>query len=118
MKTNWLLEIFCSSRSPCDGRGLSIWGGLGCIKPRAEVLRSASHVILSGMGSSLCACIPWNTTSGPGGSSRNHRERRAVAFSATACHGAVVVLVSRSGESVEIAKLLPLLKAQGVTIIG
>jgi glucosamine--fructose-6-phosphate aminotransferase (isomerizing) len=120
MQTNWLLEdILIQPESLRRMADYQFGEGRVALNHAAEVLRSASHVILSGMGSSLCACIPLEYYLGSRGIPVATIESgELLHFRQRACHAAVVVLVSRSGESVEIAKLLPLLKAQGVTIIG
>lgn len=86
----------------------------------AELLRSSKHIILSGMGGSLFACIPLSYFFAARGVSAT------VIESAELMHFGVptldaetaVILVSRSGESVEVTKLLPLLKQAGTKVIG
>ena len=85
----------------------------------AARLMAGKPLLLSGMGSSLYACfalsaelaqhgIPITTIDTAELLHYHHRAYRA----------AVAVLVSRSGESIETLKLLPLLKAQGTQIVG
>jgi glucosamine--fructose-6-phosphate aminotransferase (isomerizing) len=85
----------------------------------ADKLRRAQQVVFTGMGSSLFAGVP---------AARALCRRgipAQVVNTAELLHGdypafgkAAVVLVSRSGESVEVMRVLPLLKAQGTTLIG
>jgi glucosamine--fructose-6-phosphate aminotransferase (isomerizing) len=66
--------------------------GRAALREAAELLRAAPRAVVTGMGASLAA--------------------------ARALRGAAVVLVSRSGETVEAVKLLPALREAGATIIG
>lgn len=93
--------------------------GRAALNRAADLLRGASRVILSGMGSSLCACIPLeHYLSSHEIPASTIDTGELLHFRQQACHGAVTVLVSQSGDTIEIAKLLPLLKAQGATVIG
>jgi glucosamine--fructose-6-phosphate aminotransferase (isomerizing) len=94
--------------------------GAAALGEAANLLRGAERVVLSGMGSSLFGCLPLETYF-------NRRGIPAVAIDASellhyrhpVCGpGCVVVLVSRSGETVEAVKLLPKLKALGAKVIG
>ena len=81
----------------------------------AELIRSSKQVVLSGMGASAFASIPLAYAIGAEviDSSELLYFRRGFLEP-----GATVVLVSRSGESVEVIKLLPLLKQTGCRVIG
>ncbi len=92
--------------------------GKSALSAAARVMAGKS-LLLSGMGSSLYACyalsaelaqhgIPVTTIDTAELLHYHHRAYR----------DAVAVLVSRSGESIETLKLLPLLKAQGTRIVG
>ena len=94
--------------------------GAEALDEAARLLRGAKRIILSGMGSSLFGCLPLEAYF-------NRRGIPAMAIDASellhyrhsVCGaGAVVVLVSRSGETVEAVKLLPKLKASGAKVIG
>ncbi len=100
--------------------GYQFGEGAAALGEAARLLRGAERIILSGMGSSLFGCLPLETYF-------NKRGIPAVAIDASellhyrypVCGpGAVVVLVSRSGETVEAVKLLPKLKASGAKVIG
>ncbi|HSU61140.1 MAG TPA: SIS domain-containing protein [Bryobacteraceae bacterium] len=81
----------------------------------AGLLRSAKRVVFSGMGASLFACIPLACELGAEviDSSELLYFRQSFLQPGTA-----VVLVSRSGESVEVTKLLPILKQRKCVVIG
>lgn len=89
--------------------------GRDTLQRSSELLSSSKRVILSGMGASLYACVPLA-----------HAIRAEVIESSELLYfhadeiepGAAVLLVSRSGESVEVTKLLPVLRARGCRIIG
>ena len=77
------------------------------------------RILLSGMGSSMYACHALSAELA------QHSIATTAIDSAELLHyhyrayrDAVAVLVSRSGESIEMLKLLPLLKAQGTRIVG
>ncbi len=83
----------------------------------ARVIGSARRLILSGMGSSLFACYPLsNYLAAHGIASAVLDTAELLHYQQPAWQNAVVILVSRSGESVEVVKLLPSLHA--ATIIG
>ncbi len=85
----------------------------------AAEIRHARRVIFTGMGSSLFASM---TTVG----ALNALGRSALAIDASEMlyyyrafgRDTLAILVSRSGETVEVVKLLPILRAQGVHIVG
>lgn len=86
----------------------------------AALLRSSKRVVLSGMGASFFACIPFSYY-------LSSQDRCAIAVEASEllyflesqiARDTVVVLVSRSGESVEVTKLLPRLKERKATVVG
>jgi glutamine---fructose-6-phosphate transaminase (isomerizing) len=86
----------------------------------AEVLRSSKQIVISGMGASLFASIPLSYMLGERGVSVSVIETSELLyfFSPTLDRDITVVLVSRSGESIEITKLLPLLKQRGCRVAG
>jgi glucosamine--fructose-6-phosphate aminotransferase (isomerizing) len=95
--------------------------GAGCgeMQAAAELVRDAPAVILTGMGASLFACMPLQYYLGAKG-------RRVVLletaellhYQPEICRGAVVVVVSRSGDTVEAGKLLDRLQGYGARVIG
>lgn len=86
----------------------------------AKILRSADHVIFTGMGSSLFACIPAAHLLIDNGVHASVVDAAELLYYQTAlCRpGTVVLLVSRSGETVEVLKLLSVLKQSKCRIIG
>jgi glucosamine--fructose-6-phosphate aminotransferase (isomerizing) len=86
----------------------------------AALLDSSKRVVLSGMGASFFACIPFSYRLHSRGHSVLPVEASELLyfFESQLDANTVVVLVSRSGESVEITKLLPRLKARGATVVG
>jgi glucosamine--fructose-6-phosphate aminotransferase (isomerizing) len=89
------------------------------LQASAELVRDAPAVILTGMGASLFACMPLQYYLGAKG-------RRVVLletaellhYQPEICRGAVVVVVSRSGDTVEVSKLLDQLEQYGARVIG
>ena len=86
----------------------------------ARLLQTKRRVVLSGMGASLFACIPFTY-------SLLKRSWQAGAFDAgellyflqeMIAADTAVILVSRSGESVEVLKLLPELRKRGAAVIS
>lgn len=86
----------------------------------AQRLRGAKHVVLSGMGASLFACIPLSYLLGEHGVFASVIESSELLhfLSPTLTSDTVIVLVSRSGESVEITKLLPIVQQRGCSVVG
>ncbi len=85
----------------------------------AAALRERQTVIFSGMGSSHFATIPASYHLAANGVNANSIEASELLhYVSPMCAGATVVLVSRSGETVEIARLLPLLRNAGALIVG
>ena len=89
-------------------------GGAASVARAAAEIRHARHLVFSGMGASLFAAL------------LNARGRSCVAVEAAELlyfhdahdRGTLAVLVSRSGETVEVIKLLPKLHKRGVRVIG
>lgn len=81
----------------------------------AELIQSSKRIVLSGMGASAFACVPLAYAIGAEviDSSELLYFRQSILEP-----GALVVLVSRSGESIEVIKLLPLLRQAGCRVIG
>ena len=86
----------------------------------AELLRTSKRIILTGMGASLFACVPLHYFFAARGVPVSVVETSELLYFETAALDArtAVVLVSRSGESVEVTKLLPILKQARCNIVG
>lgn len=86
----------------------------------AAELRHARRVIFTGMGSSLFASMPavsmLNTRGRP--CSNIEASELLYFYSAALSADTAAVLISRSGNTVEVVKLIPELRARGVRIIG
>lgn len=92
--------------------------GVPALKEAAARLRSARKVVITGMGASLFASIPLQYQLCSLGIDAVAVEAgELLHYLDHACKHAVVIMVSRSGESVEIAKLLEKMKGN-VPIIG
>src|SRR5690242_2863493 len=85
----------------------------------AEQIDAASRIVVTGMGASLFAAMPFaHTLAAQGVDVRIVEASELLHYQSEQCRNAVVVLVSRSGESVEILKLLPILRDIGAVAIG
>jgi glucosamine--fructose-6-phosphate aminotransferase (isomerizing) len=85
----------------------------------AARLMTGRRLLLSGMGSSLYACYALSTELAQHGIAATVIDTAELLhFHYQAYRDAVAVLVSRSGESIETLKVLPLLKAQGTRLIS
>jgi glutamine---fructose-6-phosphate transaminase (isomerizing) len=81
--------------------------GRGALLEAAGLLRTAPRVLITGMGASLHACTPFEYVLNAAGlAAHSVDSSELLHYRQTLCRGAVVVMVSRSGESVEIVKLL------------
>jgi glucosamine--fructose-6-phosphate aminotransferase (isomerizing) len=95
-------------------------GGLSVLRRAAYLIEERGSVVFCGMGASLFASIPVTyALQGAGFSASLADASELLHYSAGACSiGAAFVLVSRSGSSVEITKLLADLKARGACVIA
>ncbi len=86
----------------------------------ADRLRLSKRIILSGMGASLNACIPLSYCLASKGVVAPVIETSELLYSRLPAvdEETAVILVSRSGESVEVTKLLPLLAERAAAVIG
>ncbi len=85
----------------------------------AARLISAGPILFSGMGSSLYACYAVSAELAQHGIAVTTMDTAELLhYHYPAYRNATAVLVSRSGESIETLKVLPLLKAQGTRIVG
>ena len=93
--------------------------GRDALARAAAEIRHARQVIFSGMGSSLFAAMPGVALLNAHGRATCSMEASEFLYYYRAIHrDTLVVLVSRSGETVEVVKLIPLLRKKGVRIIG
>jgi glutamine---fructose-6-phosphate transaminase (isomerizing) len=95
-------------------------GGREALVKAAELLRASKRIVLSGMGGSYFACMPLSYFFAARGVAAAVIETSELVHfgAATLDAETVVVLVSRSGESVETTKLLPVLKQARSNVIG
>ena len=86
----------------------------------AALLQSKKRIVLSGMGASFHACVPLQYTLSALGIHASAIETAELLYFLPAAidHDTAVILVSRSGESVEVTKALPLIRERGATAIG
>jgi glucosamine--fructose-6-phosphate aminotransferase (isomerizing) len=86
----------------------------------AAEVRHARRVIFAGMGSSLFACAPAVAALHAHGRSCCAVEAAELLYfeRGTLSRDTAAVLVSRSGDTVEVVKLIPELRARGVHIVG
>lgn len=92
--------------------------GKNALATAASLLHAHRRVVLTGMGASLFACLPLEYLLCEHGIDASVIESAELLhYRQQACDGAVVVLVSRSGESVEIARLTAALRGR-VPLIG
>ncbi|MGA7414475.1 MAG: SIS domain-containing protein [Bryobacteraceae bacterium] len=94
--------------------------GLPAILRSAELLRNSKRIVLTGMGASLFACIPMRYALSAKGISVSVAETAELLHFLNAELGrdTAVILVSRSGESVETVKLLDLLDHRHYPTVG
>jgi glutamine---fructose-6-phosphate transaminase (isomerizing) len=116
-----LLENILSQASAFQTvAGYQLGSGRNAIERSAGLLRASKHIILTGMGASLFACTPLRYMLAARG------VKISVVEAAELLHflepmvdrDTAVVLVSRSGESVEVTKLLDRLKVRNCPVIG
>lgn len=93
--------------------------GRGALRAAARTLAGARQVVVTGMGASFAAAVPFATALAAAGRMPLLMEAGELLNAyLPACRGALVVIVSRSGESVEALRLLQGLPALGATVIG
>ncbi len=86
----------------------------------SALLRSSQRIILSGMGASLSACIPLSHYLASKGVLVPMIETSELlhSYAPVIDEKTAVILVSRSGETVEVTKLVPILKQRKAAVIG
>ena len=94
--------------------------GFSSLKRSAGVLRNSRKIILTGMGASLFACGPLRYMLSSRGVTTSVAESAELLHFLPAIFDAEtsVVLVSRSGESIEVIKLLDILEGRGSRTVG
>ena len=94
-------------------------GGHALIRA-AALLQSKKRIVLSGMGASFHACVPMQYALSALGLQVAAIETAELLYFLPSAvdHDTVVILVSRSGESIEVTKLLPAMRERGATVIG
>lgn len=94
--------------------------GRAALERAAALLKSRRRILLSGMGASFYACIPFEYSLAQRGFSVHSIEAGELFYflSAPVDAQTAAVLVSRSGESVEVRKLLPMLRQAGAVALG
>lgn len=94
--------------------------GLPALQRSAALIRQSSRILLTGMGASLFACQPLRYLLSHYGASVAVVEAAELLYflDRIADRNTSVVLVSRSGESVEVIRLLDLLAERGCNTIG
>lgn len=92
--------------------------GRDALLQAAALLRSGKRIVITGMGASMYACSPLEYYLGAHGIDGTLVESAELLYyRQEMCRDAVVLMVSRSGESVEVVKLLAALKGVA-TVIG
>jgi glutamine---fructose-6-phosphate transaminase (isomerizing) len=94
--------------------------GKNALLQSSGLLRSSRRIILSGMGGSLSACIPLSHYLASKGMLIPVIETSELLYSYAPAldEDTAVILVSRSGETVEMTKLLSILTARKISVIG
>src|ERR1035438_9327550 len=93
--------------------------GRGALLDAGRLLRGARRIVVTGIGASLHAAIPLQyELAGKGFDCSIVESGELLHYQGRVCAGAVVVVVSRSGESVEVVKLLEQLKGVAERTIG
>ncbi len=120
MSTPLLENILNQPRALAEVAAYQAGEGRGALERAAALLRGRKKIIVSGMGASLFACYPFQYALASRGFDVTAIETAELLYFAPAAidRETAVVLVSRSGESVEVTKLLPLLRARGAAVIG
>lgn len=94
--------------------------GRDALSQAGQMLRASTKIVLTGMGASLFACGPLRYQLAQAGLHVSTIETAELLYflSESLDSRTCVVLVSRSGESIEILKLLDILEARGCRTIG
>lgn len=93
--------------------------GQPVLKAASERLQKGNRIILSGMGASLFACLPLSLWLGRHGILAPVIETADLLhYEPELCRGAALLLVSRSGRTIETTKLLERLKREDCYVVG
>jgi glucosamine--fructose-6-phosphate aminotransferase (isomerizing) len=92
--------------------------GQSRLSDAAASVRAARHVYLTGIGSSWHAALTTGPLFSLGGRSVYMHDASELLHFATIPSGAVIIVISRSGRSVEIVRLLAKARACGAAVIG
>jgi glucosamine--fructose-6-phosphate aminotransferase (isomerizing) len=94
--------------------------GRRALEHSAEILHQSRRIVLTGMGASLFASIPLSYSLAARGVAVSVMETSELLYflAPTLSEDTAVIIVSRSGESIEITKLLPILKQRRCRSIG
>jgi glucosamine--fructose-6-phosphate aminotransferase (isomerizing) len=85
----------------------------------ARAIRGAHRLIITGMGASLYASIPLNYyLASHGIASVVIETSELLQYAPQLCRDCVLVIVSRSGDTIEVVKLLGMLDRREVTVVG
>ncbi len=118
MTSPLLHDILNQPRSLAETVDYQFNAGQSALHEAARVM-TGQPLLFSGMGSSLYACYALNAELAQHGMATTVIDTAELLhYHHGAYRNAVAVLVSRSGESIETLKLLPLLKAQGTRLVG
>ncbi|MBV8551452.1 MAG: SIS domain-containing protein [Acidobacteriaceae bacterium] len=120
VKPALLENILSQPRSLQQVAEYQLGAGQDALLRCAETLRSSRRVVLSGMGASLFSCIPLSYMLAERGVHALAVDTSELLYFLEPMldRDTTVVLASRSGESVEVTKLLPILKQRGCRTIG
>jgi glucosamine--fructose-6-phosphate aminotransferase (isomerizing) len=113
-----LRDILNQPRSLAEAVEYQSGAGRSALTAAARLMMG-QRLLCSGMGSSLYACYALSTELAQYGIATTTIDAAELLhYHHYAYRDAVAVLVSRSGESIETLKLLPLLKAQGTRLVS
>lgn len=118
MSTRFLQDII---RQPVEmQRTIEYLTGPGqkAMQQAGSMIRSAQNVILTGIGASWNAALSAGTLFYLGGHPVYMQEAAELLHFTTISRGAVIIVISRSGRSIEIIQLLAKAAASGATVIG
>lgn len=120
MSTPLLENIFNQPQALRQIAKYQVGDGYDPLARAAALLKSKKRIVLSGMGASCFACIPFQYMLSERGLYATTVDTAELLYFMPSIIGpeTAVVLVSRSGESVEVIKLIPVLRERGASIIG
>jgi len=121
MMTNRMIDnILSQPLSLAEVCAWQLGDGAPALAAAASVLRGARRIVFTGMGTSLFATLPAACfLQARGISAESVDSSELLHFLHPSIRpGDAVVVVSRSGESAEVVKLLPLLRERGLPVVG